>query len=119
MTVGEMGTAVLEMTRTRKFIWSLLFIATFTIILVYQHDHAEEIKAAVFERARLVHSSTSRFWMAKELNRNDGLNELSSKNGGGDAAVDATYSSMAVNKTPVSYAIYAAHTPNGRLIHNS
>lgn len=114
MTISEMGTAVLEMARTRKFIWSLLFISGFTVILVYQHDHAEELKAAVIERARLVHSSTSRLWMAKELNRNNGLNELPSKD-----AVDAAYSSMVANKTTVSYAIYAAHTPNGRTIQNS
>ena len=113
MAIGEWGSIVLGIARTRKFVWSLLFIGAFAIVIVSQYGHRAKIRAAIVDSARLMHSSASRLWMTDQQKKS--YENLVSYNKILSDDVEEMTTTTAT-RTPVSYAIYAAHTPNGKVL---
>lgn len=113
MAIGEWGSMVIGIARTRKFVWSLLFIGALAIVIVSQYGHRAKIRAAIVDSARLMHSSASRLWMTDQQKKSY-ENLVSYDKILGDDVEEMT--TTTATRTPVSYAIYAAHTPNGKVL---
>lgn len=111
-------TVVLKFSRTGKFIVPLLIIGALTVIIVH-YEYKAVVKVTVMNEASLIHTNTARLWVANHREHENArlpVKQLLNDDNAGNFTAITTPTTAA--KVPVSYAIYTAHTPNGKVPNN-